>query len=70
MRDLCSLVDKLAPDAVTDTQLLTLLPGEKGAFGTRTDQTLTLEGCLKPSIPFSAGRFGAVAGREVKQSRF
>ncbi len=58
VRDLCLLVDKLEPAATTDTQLLTLLPGERGAFEVWTDQTLSLEACLEPTILYSANRFG------------
>ncbi len=58
LRDLCLLADKLEPDATTDTQLLTLLPGETGTFHIRTTQTLTLGACRHPSVLYSANRFG------------
>ena len=58
LRDLCLLVDKLEPHATTDTQLLTLLPGEMGTFRLRTAQPLTLAACLEPSVLYSANRFG------------
>ena len=62
VRDLCLLVDKLEPAAATDSQLLTLLPGETGAFRVQTDRPLTLEACLAPTVLYSANRFGDRSG--------
>ena len=66
VRDLCLLVDKLESDACIDTQLLTLLPGETGAFRILTTQPLTLEACLAPNVLYSSNRFG---DREVWPKR-
>ncbi len=41
LRDLAVLADRLAPDAVVDDMLLTLLPGETAAFTITTTATLT-----------------------------
>ena len=60
LRDLCLLVDKLEPNATTDTQLLTLLPGETGAFEIETAETLSLEDCTRSDVLFSANRLGAL----------
>ena len=58
VRDLCLLVDKLEPGATVNTQLLTLLPGETGAFHVRGIWNLTLDACLSPAVLYSANRFG------------
>ncbi len=63
VRDLCLLVDKLLPHATTDIQLLTLLPGETGAFHIQTDQPLTLKACLSSTVLYSANKFGTSGGR-------
>ena len=62
VRDLCLLVDKLEPGATVDTQLLTLLPGETGAFYVRGTRDLTLDACLSPAVLYSANRFGLRSG--------
>ncbi|MGO8528649.1 hypothetical protein ACC753_37435, partial [Rhizobium ruizarguesonis] len=40
LRDLCLMADRLDPDAVVDTMLVTLLPGESHVFIVRTARTI------------------------------
>jgi beta-mannosidase len=56
LRDLALLVDRLAPDAVVDDMLITLLPGETVTFETRTCAQLTPEQLIDPLVLRSANQ--------------
>lgn len=63
VRDLAVLADRLAPDAVVDDMLVTLLPGESAVFVITTSATLTYEQLTDPLVLRSANqlvRAGAV----------
>ncbi|WP_454848051.1 glycoside hydrolase family 2 protein [Rhizobium binxianense] len=49
LKDLCLMVDRLHPDAVVDSMLVTLLPGESHVFNIRTSGPISPED-IKPGI--------------------
>lgn len=54
VRDLCVLADKVDPDAVAESQLLTLLPGESATIRVRTAGTAPAQDYLAPTVLMSA----------------
>ena len=56
VRDLALLADRVAPDAVVDDMLVTLLPGESVTFETRTAAELTHEQLVAPLVLRSANQ--------------
>jgi beta-mannosidase len=56
VRDLALLADRVAPDAVVDDMLITLLPGESVTFETRTAAELTHEQLVDPLVLRSANQ--------------
>jgi beta-mannosidase len=56
VRDLALLADRLAPDAVVDDMLVTLLPGESATFTVRTAAALTREELTDPLALRSANQ--------------
>jgi beta-mannosidase len=60
IRDLALLADRVAPDAVADTMLLTLLPGEVATFTLRTAAELAARELLDPLVLRSANQLGYV----------
>ncbi|MGP5640482.1 glycoside hydrolase family 2 protein [Brachybacterium tyrofermentans] len=54
VRDLCVLADKVDPDAVAETQLLTLLPGETATIHVRTSGQGSPEDYLANTVLMSA----------------
>jgi beta-mannosidase len=56
VRDIALLADRLAPDAVVDDMLITLLPGESVTFEVRTTAELTHEQLLDPLVLRSANQ--------------
>jgi beta-mannosidase len=53
--DLCLLADMVDPNATVDTQLITLLPGERHTFAVSTDQPDRFDGDAIDRALFSAG---------------
>jgi beta-mannosidase len=53
--DLCLLADMVDPNATVDTQLITLLPGERHTFAVSTDQPDRFDGDAIDHALFSAG---------------
>jgi beta-mannosidase len=43
LKDLCLMADRLDPDAVVDSMLVTLLPGESHTFKVRTSKTVSVK---------------------------
>lgn len=43
LKDLCLMADRLHPDAVVDSMLVTLLPGESHVFAVKTAKTMTAD---------------------------
>jgi beta-mannosidase len=56
VRDLTVLIDKVAPDAIVDMALVTLLPGESVAFKVTTDKPISRAAITSPSILRSANQ--------------
>jgi beta-mannosidase len=56
VRDVALLADKVAPDAVADDLLVTLLPGESASFLVRTTATIDPGALLHPMVPRSANQ--------------
>jgi beta-mannosidase len=56
VRDLALLADRIAPDAVVDDMLVTLLPGETAVFEVRTAATLSAEAFADPLVLRSANQ--------------
>jgi beta-mannosidase len=56
LRDLAVLADRLAPDAVVDDMLVTLLPGESAVFMITTSASLTYEQLTDPLVLRSANQ--------------
>jgi beta-mannosidase len=56
LRDLAVLADRLAPDAVVDEMLVTLLPGESAVFMITTSASLTYEQLTDPLVLRSANQ--------------
>jgi beta-mannosidase len=59
VRDLALLVDRVAPDAVVDDMLVTLLPGERIVFAIATAAPMTLEQLIDPRVLRSANQLVA-----------
>jgi beta-mannosidase len=59
VRDLALLVDRVAPDAVVDDMLVTLLPGERTVFAITTSTPLTLDQLTDPLVLRSANQLVA-----------
>ncbi|HEY1487487.1 MAG TPA: hypothetical protein VGF84_15380, partial [Micromonosporaceae bacterium] len=56
VRDLALLVDKLAPDAVVDDMLVTLLPGDTIVFHVQTTASLSPDALTDRSVLRSANQ--------------
>jgi beta-mannosidase len=61
VHDLALLADRLAPDAVVDDMLVTLLPGDSVQFLVRTECSLPVEALVAPSVLRSANQLVAPA---------
>lgn len=61
LKDLCLMADRLDPDAVVDTMLVTLLPGESHVFAVKTGKRIVAEDITIGTVLRSANDL--VAGR-------
>ncbi|HTC68764.1 MAG TPA: glycoside hydrolase family 2 protein [Acidothermaceae bacterium] len=59
VRDLALFVDRVAPDAVVDDMLVTLLPGESTVFAITTSAPMTLDQLTDPLVLRSANQLVA-----------
>ncbi|MGX7826634.1 glycoside hydrolase family 2 protein [Actinokineospora sp. 24-640] len=62
-RDIAVFADRVAPDAVTDDMLVTLLPGERHAFHVRTTATVDPTAFTSPEVLRSANALCAAPVR-------
>lgn len=63
VRDLTLLAERLAPDAVVDEMLVTLLPGETASFTIRTGAELREDELVDPLVLRSANQLAVRAGQ-------
>ena len=56
LRDLSLLADRLAPDAVVDSMLVTLLPGDTAVFEVTTEAALDTSALTRPDVLRSANQ--------------
>ncbi|ACE89544.1 glycoside hydrolase family 2 protein [Rhizobium phaseoli] len=62
LKDLCLMADRLDPDAVVDTMLVTLLPGESHVFAVKTAKVISANDLVVGTVLRSANDL--VAGRQ------
>ena len=62
LKDLCLMADRLDPDAVVDTMLVTLLPGESHVFAVKTAKVIVAADMTMGTVLRSANDL--VAGRQ------